>query len=64
MPAKVQKVDQRSIPGPAIDSCLGLIDRSPRCRAAITSLDRVTDGHRGGGFLASIDRLLQEPENL
>jgi pyruvate dehydrogenase E2 component (dihydrolipoamide acetyltransferase) len=25
---------------------------------------RVTDGHRAGLFLAAVDRLLQEPEEL
>jgi pyruvate dehydrogenase E2 component (dihydrolipoamide acetyltransferase) len=36
----------------------------PVVTASLAADHRVTDGHRGGLFLASIDRLLQEPENL
>lgn len=32
--------------------------------ATLSGDHRVTDGHRGGRFLAAIDRLLQEPEKL
>jgi len=32
--------------------------------ATLSADHRVTDGHRGGRFLAAIDRLLQEPEKL
>jgi pyruvate dehydrogenase E2 component (dihydrolipoamide acetyltransferase) len=35
------------------------------CVTATLSGDhRASDGHRGGRFLAQIDRLLQEPEEL
>ncbi len=32
--------------------------------ATLSADHRVTDGHRAGLFLASLERLLQEPENL
>jgi pyruvate dehydrogenase E2 component (dihydrolipoamide acetyltransferase) len=32
--------------------------------ATLSGDHRVSDGHRGGRFLAAIDRLLQEPEKL
>jgi pyruvate dehydrogenase E2 component (dihydrolipoamide acetyltransferase) len=32
--------------------------------ATLAADHRVTDGHRGGLFLMTVDRLLQEPEKL
>ena len=32
--------------------------------AALSADHRVSDGHRGGLFLAAVERLLQEPERL
>ena len=42
----------------------GAVVVHPVVMASLAADHRVTDGHRGGLFLASIDRLLQEPENL
>jgi pyruvate dehydrogenase E2 component (dihydrolipoamide acetyltransferase) len=36
----------------------------PTIVATLAADHRVSDGHRGGLFLASLDRLLQEPEKL
>jgi pyruvate dehydrogenase E2 component (dihydrolipoamide acetyltransferase) len=36
----------------------------PVIHATLAADHRVTDGHRGGLFLATIDRLLQEPQSL
>jgi pyruvate dehydrogenase E2 component (dihydrolipoamide acetyltransferase) len=36
----------------------------PVIHATLSADHRVTDGHRGGLFLATIDRLLQEPQSL
>jgi pyruvate dehydrogenase E2 component (dihydrolipoamide acetyltransferase) len=36
----------------------------PVVNASLSADHRVTDGHRAGRFLAAIDRLLQEPEEL
>jgi pyruvate dehydrogenase E2 component (dihydrolipoamide acetyltransferase) len=36
----------------------------PVCTASLAADHRVVDGHRGGLFLAAVDRLLQEPEKL
>jgi hypothetical protein len=36
----------------------------PVVDASLTPDHRATDGHRGGPFLLTVDRLLQEPENL
>jgi pyruvate dehydrogenase E2 component (dihydrolipoamide acetyltransferase) len=36
----------------------------PLVSASLAADHRVTDGHRGGLFLAAIDRLLQQPEDL
>jgi pyruvate dehydrogenase E2 component (dihydrolipoamide acetyltransferase) len=32
--------------------------------ASLSADHRVTDGHRGGLFLAAVDRFLQEPSRL
>ena len=45
----------------AIDGLLGV---RPVMTASLAADHRVSDGHRGGLFLAAIDRLLQEPEKL
>ena len=53
--------------GKVIDSPVavdGAVVVHPVVTASLAADHRVTDGHRGGLFLASIDRLLQEPENL
>lgn len=42
----------------------GLIVPRPVIMASLSADHRVTDGHRGGLFLAEIDRLLQEPQSL
>jgi pyruvate dehydrogenase E2 component (dihydrolipoamide acetyltransferase) len=42
----------------------GQIISRPIITATLSGDHRVTDGHRGGLFLAAIDRLLQEPEKL
>jgi pyruvate dehydrogenase E2 component (dihydrolipoamide acetyltransferase) len=36
----------------------------PLITATLAGDHRATDGHRGGAFLAAVDRLLQEPERL
>jgi len=42
----------------------GMIGARPVISASLSADHRVSDGHRGGRFLAAIDRLLQEPEKL
>ena len=42
----------------------GLLGVRPVMTASLAADHRVSDGHRGGLFLAAIDRLLQEPEKL
>ncbi|MBZ5694665.1 MAG: 2-oxo acid dehydrogenase subunit E2 [Acidobacteriia bacterium] len=42
----------------------GQIVSRPVLTATLSGDHRVTDGHRGGLFLAAIDRILQEPEKL
>jgi pyruvate dehydrogenase E2 component (dihydrolipoamide acetyltransferase) len=42
----------------------GQIVPRPVITATLAGDHRATDGHRGGVFLAAVDRLLQEPENL
>jgi pyruvate dehydrogenase E2 component (dihydrolipoamide acetyltransferase) len=42
----------------------GLIGVQPVVTATLAADHRASDGHRGGRFLAAIDRLLQEPEKL
>ncbi len=42
----------------------GMIGARPVVTATLAADHRVSDGHRGGLFLAAIDRLLQEPEKL
>jgi len=43
---------------------MGLRGARPVISASLAADHRVSDGHRGGRFLAAIDRLLQEPEKL
>jgi pyruvate dehydrogenase E2 component (dihydrolipoamide acetyltransferase) len=53
--------------GKVIDSPVavdGAVVVHPVVTASLAADHRVTDGHKGGLFLTSIDRLLQEPENL
>lgn len=45
----------------AVDGLLGV---RPILTATLAADHRASDGHRGGLFLAAIDRLLQEPEKL
>jgi pyruvate dehydrogenase E2 component (dihydrolipoamide acetyltransferase) len=45
----------------AVDEMLAV---HPTVGATLAGDHRVTDGHRGGVLLATIDRLLQEPQNL
>lgn len=45
-------------------SVAGQVVSRPVMTATLSADHRVTDGHRGGRFLAAIDRLLQEPEKL
>lgn len=45
----------------AVDGLLGV---RPTLIATLAGDHRATDGHRGGRFLAAIDRLLQKPEGL
>jgi pyruvate dehydrogenase E2 component (dihydrolipoamide acetyltransferase) len=45
----------------AVDGLLGV---RPVIVATLAGDHRATDGHRGGVFLAAIDRLLQKPEEL
>jgi pyruvate dehydrogenase E2 component (dihydrolipoamide acetyltransferase) len=42
----------------------GKIVSRPIVTATLSADHRVTDGHRGGMFLAAIDRLLQDPGRL
>jgi pyruvate dehydrogenase E2 component (dihydrolipoamide acetyltransferase) len=42
----------------------GAVGARPVISASLAADHRVSDGHRGGRFLAAIDRLLQEPEKL
>ena len=42
----------------------GMIGARPVIAAALSADHRASDGHRGGRFLAAIDRRLQEPETL
>lgn len=42
----------------------GLLGVRPCVTATLSADHRASDGHRGGVFLAEIDRLLQEPEKL
>jgi pyruvate dehydrogenase E2 component (dihydrolipoamide acetyltransferase) len=42
----------------------GRVEPRSIVRATLAADHRVSDGHRGARFLAAIDRLLQEPENL
>lgn len=42
----------------------GQVVARPVVTASLAADHRVTDGHRGGKFLAAIDRLLQQPERL
>jgi hypothetical protein len=42
----------------------GLRQSRPVITATLSADHRVTDGHRGGLFLAAVDRLLQEPRQL
>lgn len=42
----------------------GRIVARPVITATLSADHRVSDGHRGGLFLAAVDRLLQEPEKL
>jgi pyruvate dehydrogenase E2 component (dihydrolipoamide acetyltransferase) len=53
--------------GKVIDSPVavdGAVVVHPVVTTSLAADHRVSDGHRGGLFLAAIDRLLQEPENL
>lgn len=45
-------------------SVKGSIVSRPVVTATLSADHRVTDGHRGGLFLAAVDRLLQEPSRL
>ena len=42
----------------------GMLGVRPVIQASLAADHRASDGHRGGRFLAAIDRLLQEPEKL
>ena len=42
----------------------GAVVARPVVTATLSADHRVSDGHRGGLFLATIDRLLQEPTQL
>jgi len=42
----------------------GQVVARPVVTATLSADHRVTDGHRGGVFLAAVDRLLQEPDKL
>ncbi len=42
----------------------GMVGARPVLKATLAADHRVSDGHRGGLYLAAIDRLLQEPEKL
>jgi pyruvate dehydrogenase E2 component (dihydrolipoamide acetyltransferase) len=45
-------------------SSAGQISSRPVITATLSGDHRISDGHRGGLFLAAVDRLLQEPEKL
>ena len=40
----------------------GMVGARPGVMASLSGDHRASDGHRGGLFLAALDRLLQEPE--
>ena len=42
----------------------GMIGARQVMTATLAADHRASDGHRGGRFLAAVDRLLQEPEKL
>jgi pyruvate dehydrogenase E2 component (dihydrolipoamide acetyltransferase) len=42
----------------------GMLGAKPTVMATLAADHRASDGHRGGLFLAAIDRILQEPERL
>jgi pyruvate dehydrogenase E2 component (dihydrolipoamide acetyltransferase) len=42
----------------------GQVVPRPVVTATLSADHRVTDGHRGGVFLAAVDHLLQEPDKL
>jgi pyruvate dehydrogenase E2 component (dihydrolipoamide acetyltransferase) len=42
----------------------GRLEARPVVTATLSADHRVSDGHRGGLFLAAVDRLLQEPQRL
>jgi pyruvate dehydrogenase E2 component (dihydrolipoamide acetyltransferase) len=42
----------------------GQVVSRPLIVATLAAEHRVSDGHRGGLFLAAVDRLLQEPARL
>jgi pyruvate dehydrogenase E2 component (dihydrolipoamide acetyltransferase) len=42
----------------------GAVVPRPVVTATLSADHRVTDGHRGGLFLAAVERLLQDPERL
>jgi pyruvate dehydrogenase E2 component (dihydrolipoamide acetyltransferase) len=42
----------------------GMVGAKPVMMATLAADHRASDGHRGGLFLAAVDRLLQEPEKL
>jgi pyruvate dehydrogenase E2 component (dihydrolipoamide acetyltransferase) len=42
----------------------GMVGARPTVAATLAADHRVSDGHRGGLFLAAVDRLLQHPEAL
>jgi pyruvate dehydrogenase E2 component (dihydrolipoamide acetyltransferase) len=42
----------------------GAVVARPLVTATLSADHRVSDGHRGGLFLAAVDRLLQEPARL
>ena len=42
----------------------GMVGSRPVIHATLAGDHRASDGHRGGLFLAAIERLLQEPEKL
>ncbi len=42
----------------------GQVVARPLVTATLSADHRVSDGHRGGLFLAAVDRLLQEPGRL
>ncbi len=52
------RVSERAV---ALD---GLVGARPCLTASLSADHRVSDGHRGGRFLAEVDRLLQQPDAL